>query len=104
MNKFRNLSIGVKINLVIVVAVGLLTVAILLLQTSASNTLIEDIGQFRIRQETVLIELHLVQMQEELETKVNILVNTPGFVEAVESSNDSALRALYFSAFSIFAN
>lgn len=98
MNWFRNLSLGTRINLTIVVAMALIATAILGVETKSTNTLIDEIGQSRIAQEVVLIEQQLLQAQNGLETAATVLANTPGLVEAVETGNKSALRTLTLSA------
>ena len=101
MNRFRNLSLGVKINLVFIMAVGILAAAILGLDVVSTDTLMNDIGQFRIEQETVLVERNFIRTQEELETAVTLFANTPGLVEAVAVDDKNALRTLSLSAVSV---
>lgn len=98
MNWLRNLSLGIKINLTIVLSMVVIGTAILGIEIASTNTLVEEIGQFRIEQEVVLIERLFIQGQEELETAATLFANTPGLVEAVATNNESAIRALVLSA------
>jgi len=97
MNWFRDLSIGIKINLLVIVAGLTVTIAILIIQLTSTNALLDEIGQFSIEQEIVVLERRLAEAQEDIETASTVIVNTPRLVEAILSDNESALRSLYLS-------
>lgn len=98
MNRFRDLSLGIKINLVIILAGITLTIAIILIQVSSTNSLLDEIGQLSIEQEAIVIERRLTETQEDLQTAATIIVNTPGLIEAIQTENERAVRSLYLSA------
>lgn len=98
MNWFNNLNLGIKINLVIFIAVGLLTISILGIQRTSTNILIDEIGQEKIDQESIVIDLQLRQAQTELQAAATLLANTPGFVEAVINNQENVIESLYLSA------
>lgn len=97
MNWFRDLSIGIKINLLVVMAGITVTIAIVVIQISSTNSLLDEIGQFSIDQEIIVLERRLAEAQEELETASTVIANTPRLVEAILADNESALRSLYLS-------
>lgn len=98
MSWLRDLSLSIKINLLIVVAVGILAATILGVQVVSANNLIDEIGQARIQQELSLIEANLEDAQAALANTATLLANTTGLVEAVETGNANALRTLYLNS------
>jgi signal transduction histidine kinase len=98
MNWFRDAQLGVKLNLVIVVAVAALAATILTLLARSTNALIDEVGQQRIRQEVAVLTNNLTQTQDELVTAGSLLSNTPGLVNAVAEGNANVVRSLSLSA------
>ena len=98
MKWFSNLNLGVKINLVIFIAVILLISGIVFRIRTGANTLVYDVGQQKINQESIVVNLQLRQAQAELQSSATLLANTPGFVEAVANNEENAIQALYLSA------
>lgn len=98
MNRFRDLSLGIKINLVIIIAVIILAILILAAQVLSTNALLDEIGQFNITEETVVIESRLIEIQEDIETAATVIVNTPGLTDAIINIDVNSLRTLYLSA------
>ncbi len=87
MNRFRDLRLSNKINFTIIGAIAVLAIGVFWLVSGAITSLINEVGQQRIRQETVVIEQRIAQAQQELESAGNLLANDSGFVELVTANN-----------------
>ncbi len=98
MKRFADLSLSIKLNLIIMLALGLLAMAILGVEVVASNSLTSELGQSRIEQETLLIEQRLAEIQQSLNTAANLFRNTPGLVTAVDAADLDAIRSLTLGA------
>ncbi|GAB5494283.1 MAG: hypothetical protein Phog2KO_44980 [Phototrophicaceae bacterium] len=98
MKWFSNLSLGVKINLVIFIAISTLLGIIVVRIRTGADTLVYDVGQQKINQESIVVNLQLRQAQAELQSSATLLANTPGFVEAVANNQENAIQSLYLSA------
>lgn len=87
MNRFRDLRLSNKINFTIIGAIAVLAIGVFWLVSGAITSLINEVGQQRIRQETVVIEQRISEAQQELESAGNLLANNSGFVELVAANN-----------------
>ncbi|MBC7811424.1 MAG: HAMP domain-containing protein [Burkholderiales bacterium] len=102
MSRFRDLRLGIKLNLVIVVAVALMAIAIFILLNGATEALIDEVGQQRINQEISVIERHLAQASQELDAASTLLANTPAFIEALEANEADLVQRLILTSLSSF--
>ncbi len=98
MHFLRNMSLGLKINLLIIQTMVILAVVILGVEAIFTARLIDEMGLSRINQEVVVLERQLMQVQEELETAATLFSNTPGLVSAVAMNDVTALRSLSLGA------
>ncbi|HNT74903.1 MAG TPA: GAF domain-containing protein [Anaerolineae bacterium] len=91
---FRNLSLGVKLNVVnLMVFAPLLTIAILLTVRGIEN-LIAQMGQQRAAQEAALIQSRFAEADQALLMNVKFLANTPGLIAALADGDITRCRML----------
>lgn len=94
MSWFRNLPLRFKLNLVIIMAAVLIAASVIFLLNRATNTLIEEVGQIGVEQESAVVEQRLSEIQTDLETSTTILSNSPVFLEAIEANSSFAFQIL----------
>lgn len=99
---FRNLRLGAKVNLVIVIAATIFLFLLVLLVNTASTFLIDIIGRDRIGQEVVVIQNQIDRAQQELETAAALISNNVEFGTAVQSEERGRIESLVLSSLSVF--
>ena len=82
-NFFRNLNLGIKLNLVIVLAFGMLLLAIVLVTNRGAQKLTAQSGEQRIRQEIEVIQRRLEEAEETILRDAKILASAPDLLDAV---------------------
>jgi GAF domain-containing protein/HAMP domain-containing protein len=88
---FRNLNLGVKLNLVVTLTLAFLLGANVIITTRIIDQTTQT-GQQRAEQETVIVQSRLAEAEQEVLTAAKLLVNAPGLVEAVANRDASATR------------
>lgn len=81
----RNISLGVKLNILVLSAMGILLLGVVILLNRNTHTLTEEVGGERIVEETKIIERRLAEIQDELGVNANFLVTSVSFFQAVGS-------------------
>jgi signal transduction histidine kinase len=81
----RNISLGVKLNILVLSAMGILLLGVVILLNRNTHNLTEEVGGERIVEETKIIERRLAEIQEELQVNANFLVTSVSFFQAVGS-------------------
>lgn len=69
----RNIGLGIKLNLLVLVVLVLLLVSVVLLLTSNTQNLTEEIGGGRIAEESVIMERRLAEIERELSLEIRFL-------------------------------
>ncbi len=81
----RNISLGVKLNILVLSAMGILLLGVVILLNRNTHNLTEEVGGERIIEETNIIERRLAEIQDELRVNANFLVTSVSFFQAVGS-------------------
>lgn len=94
MDWLRNLNLGTKFTLILLLAIGIFSALILALSALSTRNLINEVGQLRIQQEILVLQEQINSAQEELSTAATLMTNTPGFVSAVADNNITAIQTM----------
>ncbi|MBL8133191.1 MAG: HAMP domain-containing protein [Anaerolineae bacterium] len=98
MRWFRDLSISLKIQLILFLALALPAAIFLFLATGYSNALLTESGRSRIDEETFLVQQRITHIEEDLSAAANLFKNTPGLLDAIVSNDRDGLRTLALAA------
>ena len=91
-NFFRNLKLGIKLNIVLVLAFGELLFLVVVVMTNSVGDLITQTGQQRVEQETVLIQSRFAEDGQDMLADARLLARTNGLIEAVENGDAIAAK------------
>ncbi|MBN1876223.1 MAG: GAF domain-containing protein [Anaerolineae bacterium] len=91
---FRNLSLGVKLNVAIVLVFAILLAILSVIVTRGIDHLIAQMGQQRAAQEAAVIQSRFSETEQLLSTNAKLLVNTPGLIEALADEEITRFRTL----------
>jgi methyl-accepting chemotaxis protein len=90
----RNLSLGVKLNVVVIVTFGILLAAILVVTSRSVSNLTSQTGQRRVEQEAEAIRRRFDEAGQEILTNAKLLVAAPGLAEAVANKDATSVRRI----------
>lgn len=80
---FRNLNLGIKLNIVIVLAFGMLLLAIVLVTNRGAQALTAQSGEQRVRQEIEVIQRRIEEAEKAVLRNAKILGSAPDLIDAV---------------------
>lgn len=83
MRLYRNTSLGVKLNILVLSVMGILLVGVVILLNHNTQNLTEEVGGELIAEETNIIERRLDEIQSKLSVNANFLVTSVSFFQAV---------------------
>ncbi len=83
MRLFRNTSLGVKLNILVLSVMGILLVGVVILLNHNTQNLTEEVGGELIEEEANIIERRLTEIQSKLSVNANFLVTSVSFFQAV---------------------
>jgi signal transduction histidine kinase len=83
MRLFRNTSLGVKLNILVLSVMGILLIGVVILLNHNTQKLTEEVGGELIAEETNIIESRLAEIQSNLGVNANFLVTSLSFFQAV---------------------
>lgn len=89
---FRDLNLGFKLNIVVMLALGLLLIVTLLVTRQSVANLTLETGQQRVEQEVTVFQRRFEEVEQELLASTKLLAIRPGLLEAVVSRDLSAIR------------
>lgn len=98
MTRLGNLSINIKLNLLLIFVFSILLVTTMLLLSSNTATLTEEIGSERIAQEVSIMNNHLAEVQKELLVNVNFTASSVPLIQAVGRRNAETVLGLVQAA------
>ncbi|MCK6580501.1 MAG: ATP-binding protein [Anaerolineae bacterium] len=98
MRWFKDLSVGFKIQIIVLLAIAVPALIVLALIVINSDATVRELGRSRIEQETLLLQENLVHIQEDIIAAADLFKNTPGLQDAVIDQNLGALRTLAYAA------
>ena len=88
----RDLRLGIKLNVVLLLILGILLMAILFVMRNGSQDLILQIGRQRALQETEIVQERFIELEKKLLGNAKILAGRPGLVETVTNKDVDNLR------------
>ena len=88
----RNLNLGVKLNVVVVLALSILLAIIVTIMTRSVETLIAQTGRHRVEQEAGLIQSRFTEAEQSLFADAKLLVSTSGLVEALAGRDATMIK------------
>jgi signal transduction histidine kinase len=90
MIRLKNLSLSIKLNLLLSAVLGILLIATVLLLYVNTTKLTEEIGSERIHEEVHIVQKRLLEIEKELVIDVNFTASSIPFIQAVgrRSSDD----------------
>lgn len=91
-NFFKNLRLGVKLNAVVILSLGLLLTVIVVVASRSTQSLALQSGQQGVKQETKVVQERFDEAERALLADAKLLVNTPGLVEAVTGEDTEGAR------------
>jgi len=83
MSRLRNLSLSIRLNLLLQVVIGLFLIGTVLLLVFNTAQLMQEIASERIAQEVSITQEHLAEIQKALMVDVNFTASSVPFVQAV---------------------
>jgi methyl-accepting chemotaxis protein len=89
---FRNLNLGVKLSVVVVLALGVLLTAIIVVVDGSVGNLIAQTGRHRVEQEAELVRSRFAEAEKVLSADTKLLANTPGLIDALANRDATAAR------------
>jgi methyl-accepting chemotaxis protein len=89
---FRNLNLGVKLSVVVVLALGVLLTAIIVVVDGSVGNLIAQTGRHRVEQEAELVRSRFAEAEKALSADTKLLANTPGLIEALANRDATVAR------------
>jgi hypothetical protein len=89
---FRNLNLGVKLSVVVVLALGVLLTAIIIVVDGSVGNLIAQTGRHRVEQEAELVRSRFAEAEKALSADTKLLANTPGLIEALANRDATVAR------------
>lgn len=94
MRLYRNMSLGVKLNILVLSVMGILLVGIVFLLNHNTQDLTEEVGGELIAEETHIIERRLAEIQSELRVNADFLVTSVSFFQAVGNRDIGKTREI----------
>jgi methyl-accepting chemotaxis protein len=91
-NFFRNLRLGIKLNVIVVLAFGLLLAALVFIMSRSTQSLTLQTGRQRVEQEAEVVQQRFNEAEQELSAAAKFLALRPGLVEAVVSEDIDTIR------------
>jgi signal transduction histidine kinase len=83
MSWLRDISLGVKLNLLVLLVLGILLASVIGLLSRNTQTLTEEVGGEQIAEEANILESRLAEIEENLLIDINFLVTSVNFWQAV---------------------
>jgi signal transduction histidine kinase len=83
MRWFRDLSLGIKLSLLLLLVLGVLLLFTILLLSFNTRTLTEEVGSERIAEEVSILQSRLTEIERELTVDVNFIASGVNFYQAV---------------------
>ena len=80
-NYFKSLKLGVKLNIVVVLAFGDLLIIIVAVMTNSVGNLITQTGLQRVEQEAALVQSRFAEAEQNLLADIRLLEKTSGLIE-----------------------
>jgi signal transduction histidine kinase len=96
--KLRNISLSIKLNLLLLMALGILLIATILLLFFNTGRLTEEIGNERIAEEVNIMQKRLAEVEKELGVDVNFIASSIPFIQAVGRRNGETVTELIITA------
>ena len=88
---FRNLSLGLKLNLVVFLVLGVLLAIIVLVLNNSMGSLINRTGQQRVEQEAEIMQSRFKEAERKVLADTKLLAGARGLIEAVANRAASSL-------------
>jgi signal transduction histidine kinase len=98
MVKFRNISLSIKLNLLLLLVLGVLLLATVLLLFFNTQNLTEEIGSERIAEEVNIMQKRLAEVENELQVDVNFMASSIPLIQAVGRRNEDTVTELITGA------
>ncbi|HEX3053127.1 MAG TPA: ATP-binding protein [Aggregatilineaceae bacterium] len=98
MKWFGNLSLGVKLNALVLTVLGVLLLGVVLLLNRNTENLTKEVGGERIAEEANIIGSRLAEVEDELTVDINFLVSSISFYQAVGNRNDQLVNEIITTA------
>src|SRR5262245_34503456 len=89
-------KLGVKINLLVVVVLGLLLAAMLVLLHNSASKLTRESGQQRVEQEVEVIQSQFERAQQQIVASANRLAASPDLIAAIQKRQALSSRTNVF--------
>jgi PAS domain S-box-containing protein len=89
---FKKLSLGIKVNLVVVVVLGILLAVIIALLSNRIGNLTSETGRRRVEEEAGVVQGRFDEAAHEVLADTKLLATTPNLVEAVAHRDTSEVR------------
>jgi signal transduction histidine kinase len=94
MVKFRDTSLSIKLNLLLLFVLGILLLATVLLLAFNTGKLTEEIGSERIAEEVNIMQKRLAEVEKELTVDVSFTASSIPFIQAVGRRNGETVTDL----------
>ncbi len=98
MKWFGNLSLGVKLNALVLTVLGVLLLGVVLLLNRNTENLTKEVGGERIAEEANIIQSRLAEVEDELTVDINFLVSSISFYQAVGNRNEQLVNEIITTA------
>ena len=93
-NYFHNLSLGVRLNIVVVLVLSLLLLTIVSVADRGVNTLANKSGRQRVAQEVETIRNRFAEAEQEILASAKLVAATPGLNEAIKERDAAKVRTI----------
>lgn len=98
MIKFSNISLSIKLNLLLLLGLGVLLLTTVMLLFFNTQNLTNEIGSERVAEEVNIMQKRLAEVEEELGVDVNFMASSIPFIQAVGRRNGDTITELITSA------
>ncbi len=93
-NLFKNLNLGIKVNIVVILVFIILLTLVMAVLRSSVQALTRQTGRQQIEQETKVIQKRFMEAEQTLLQDIKSLAATPGLIEAVANKDVDAVQLL----------
>lgn len=98
MNRWRSISLSIKLSLLLLIVLGVLLLATVWLLISNTANLTEEIGSERIAEEVSIMKNHLSELEKQLVVNVNFTASSIPLIQAVGRRNAETISGLITTA------
>ncbi len=95
---YRNLNLGLKLNVMVVLSFGVLLIIVIVITNRSVGNLTLQTGRQRAQQEVGVVQSRFAEAEQEVLAAAKLLAAQSGLIEAVANRDTAAVRVIALSA------